>query len=142
MIGRIIGILSMLLGAFAQYIAPVSTVSCSKKSDGVSCHVEQAIVGLTPRSTAKIDRIDYIEIDRGDPYVKPGKCDPTKYAQPNATYQLAFITPGGRVAPHGLDDADTTTRHEIARQFDDLKRGEGGPFTQRSYKTRSLSWRD
>jgi hypothetical protein len=134
MLGRLIGIFCLLLGAVALYVAPVSTVACSKKSDGVSCHVEQAILGLIPRSSADIDRIERIEISHNEPSVEPGKRGPD-HAQPNATYQLAFITPEGRIAPHGLDDSDTATLHEIVRQFDELKSGEGEAFKQRSYNT-------
>lgn len=134
MIGRLIGIASMAIGLFALWIAPVSTVSCSKENAVVSCYVGRAMLGIIPLESVRIPHVLHATVDHNDPAptTRMGRGNST--TTPNKTYQLAFETPEGRVAPHGLDAIDGTAPLDaISQQVNDLVDSQGEPFTERTY---------
>jgi len=134
MIGRLIGIASMALGLFALWIAPVSTVSCWKDNAVVSCYVGRAMLGIIPLESVRIPHVLHATIDHNDPEPTTHMGRGNSPTATNKTYQFAFETPAGRIAPHGLDAIDGTAGlDEIRQQINDLVESDGEPFTERTY---------
>src|SRR5258705_8242553 len=115
-------------------MVPVSGVWCAKKGDDVPCHVEQAFLGIVSFKPLQIDHVLGTDISVNKATVEPGK-ESADRPRPNETYQLAFLTPQGRIAPIGLDAADTSTFTEIANGVEELKTAEGEPFTTATWNT-------
>jgi hypothetical protein len=128
---KLIGVVCTALGLFALWASPVSTVSCEKAADGVTCHVRQALLGVVTLNGTDVRHVQRAEVSDSAPAPDPSRrsTSPT----PNNTYQLAFITAEGRTAPRGVDASHWAPLEEIARQVNDLVSGDGGPFSERSY---------
>ena len=131
---RLFAFLIFLMGLALLYVVPVSRVSCDKKTGDVSCRVDMAFVGILPYNPVQIDHVLGTDISSNPATIEPGKSGPND-ARPNDTYQLAFVTPQGRIAPRGLDASDPQTFREIASSIDALERGEGEPFTTSTWNT-------
>src|SRR5262245_53797018 len=132
LIGKLIGVVCVGLGVFLFWASPISSVSCSRDSAGVSCKVDRAMLGVVPVDGMQIHHVQRADVDSTSP--------PTPTSQPatnpppvNNTYQLAFMTSEGRVAPRGVDASSWAPLHEIADEVNDLVKGDGGPFTARNY---------
>src|SRR6476661_8675273 len=133
MIGRLIGIASMAIGLFALWIAPVSTVSCSKANAVVSCDVGRAMLGIIPLEAVRIPHVLHAKIDHNNPSPTTQMGRGNSPTTSNKTYQFVFETAEGPIAPHGLDAIDGTARlDEIRQQINDLIESQGDPFTERS----------
>jgi hypothetical protein len=128
---KLLGVASAALGLFALWASPFSTVSCAKGTDGVTCQVKQAILGVVPLNGAEVRQVQRAEVFYSQPAPDPSRT--STRAAPNNTYQLAFITAEGRVAPRGVDASHSEPLDEIAREVNDLVSGDGGPFSERNY---------
>jgi hypothetical protein len=128
---KLIGVACTALGLFALWASPFSTVSCTKGADGVTCQVKQAILGVVTLNGTEVRHVRRAEVSHSLPGPDPSRTstDPT----PNNTYQLAFITAEGRVAPRGVDASHSAPLDEIATEVNDLVSGDGGPFSERNY---------
>ena len=131
LIGKVIGILCTGLGLFILWASPISSVACSRDAGGVSCKVDRALLGVVPIEGAHVRHVQGADVDRNSSAPDPSRT--AANAQPNDTYQLAFMTAEGRVAPRGVDASSSAPLREIADQVNDLVKGDGGPFTARNY---------
>jgi hypothetical protein len=114
--GRVIGVACAALGLFLLWASPISTVSCSRDAAAVTCRVDRALLGVIPVEGVRMAGVRRAVVDRS-----------------NDTYQLAFETDRGRIAPRGADGARADTLRAIAQQVNDLAAGEGDSFSDRSF---------
>jgi hypothetical protein len=131
-VGKLIGLACTAIGVFLLWASPFSTVACAHDAAGVSCKVDQSMLGVVPLTAAQVHHILRAEVGRTSPAADPSR-PVTETTQRNDTYQLAFITSEGRVAPRGVDAGSSAPLHEVADRVNDLVKGDGGPFTARNY---------
>jgi hypothetical protein len=129
---KLIGFGCVALGLFALWASPVSTVSCVRGADGVSCTVSRAILAVVPIAGADVHHVRHAEVGHTSP---PTPTSQTTSSTPptNSTYELTFVTVEGRVTPRGVDASSAAPLEDIATQVNDLVSGDGGPFTARNY---------
>jgi hypothetical protein len=130
-LAKLIGIACLGLGLFALWASPVSTVSCSRHDADVACRVDRALLGVVPLEGVSIAHIVGADVDRGTAGPDPSRR--STRAQPNNTYQLVFATRDGRVAPRGVDASHSGDLQLIEQEVNALVKGEGEPFTERSF---------
>jgi hypothetical protein len=128
---KLIGAACTALGLFALWASPFSIVTCEKAADGVTCRVKQAMLGVVPLNGTEVRHVRRAEVSHSPPAPDPSRT--SQQAIPNDTYQLAFITAEGRVAPRGIDASHSAPLEEIATEVNDLVSGDGGPFSERNY---------
>jgi hypothetical protein len=127
-----IGIACTALGLFLLWASPVSTVSCSRGDDGVSCQVDRALLGVYPLDGVKVRHVLRAEVGHTAP-PQPTSRTVSNAPPTNKTYELAFVTAEGTVAPRGIDASSAAPLREIADHVNNLVRGEGSPFSERNY---------
>ena len=132
LIGKLIGIGCTALGLFLLWASPVSRVTCARDAGGVSCKVGRAMLGVVPLDGVEVRHVLRADVDSTSPAQQISRTAAT--APPtNDTYQLAFMTSEGRVAPRGIDASSSAPLREIADEVNALAQGDGGPFTARHY---------
>jgi len=132
LVGKSIGVVCTALGLFLLWASPFSTVACSRDAGGVSCEVRQAMLGVVPLTSVQVHHILKAEVGHTSPAEQPSRTSAERVPT-NDTYQLAFMTAEGRVAPRGVDADSSAPLHAIAGQVNDLVSGDGGPFSERNY---------
>ncbi len=132
LVGRLIGIASAALGLFLLWASPISTVTCSRDGADTTCRVNRAMLGILPLEGVKIAGVKRADVDRNSPPRDPSRT-PIEAERVNDTYQLAFQTSSGRVAPRGADASGPDQLRAIAQQVNDLAAGQGEPFSERSF---------
>jgi len=132
LIGKLIGVACTALGLFILWASPISRVACSRDGSDVSCQVDRTMLGIISIEGAQVRHIQRADVDYTSP-PPPTSQPATKPSPINNTYQLAFMTREGRVAPRGVDASSAAPLREIADQVNDLVKGDGGPFTTRNY---------
>lgn len=131
-VGKVIGIVCTAMGLFLLWASPVSTVACTRDAAGVSCKVDRAMLGVVPLEGLQVRNVQKADVDSTSP--PPPTSRTTSNTPPtNHTYQLVFMTAGGRVVARGVDASSSTPLREIADEVNDLVKGDGGPFTTRNY---------
>jgi len=131
-VGKLIGVACTALGLFLLWASPFSTVACSRDTAGVSCRVDQSMLGVIPLNGAQVRHILKAEVGSSAPAEQPSRTV-TETPPANDTYQLAFLTPEGRVAPRGVDASSSAPLRDIADKVNDLVSGNGAPFSERNY---------
>ena len=116
LVGRLIGVACAALGVFLLWASPISTVTCSREGTSVTCRVDRAMLGVLPLDGVAISGVQQADVDRL-----------------NETYQLAFQTVRGRVAPRGVDASSGDGLEAIAQRVNDLVGGRGDALSERSF---------
>ena len=116
LVGRLIGVACTALGVFLLWASPMSTVTCSREGTRVTCRVDRAMLGVLPLDGVAISGVQQADVDRL-----------------NETYQLAFQTVRGRVAPRGVDASSGDGLEAIAQRVNDLVGGRGDALSERSF---------
>ena len=116
LVGRVIGVVCAALGLFLLWASPISTVTCSRDGAAVTCRVDRMLLGVVPLEGVRIAGVRHAVVDRS-----------------NDTYQLAFQTDRGRIAPRGADGAGEDALGAIAQKVNDLAAGQVDSFSDRSF---------
>ena len=132
LIGKLIGIGCTALGLFLLWASPVSRVTCARDAGGVSCEVDRAMLGVVRLEGVHVRHVLRADVDSTSPPQQISRTT-TNATPTNDTYQLAFMTSEGRVAPRGVDASSSAPLREIADEVNELVKGDGGPFTARNY---------
>jgi hypothetical protein len=128
----LIGVACTALGLFLLWASPFSTVACARDTGGVSCKVDRSMLGVIPLSAAQVRHVLRPEVGSTSPAEQPSRTV-TETPPTNDTYQLAFLTTEGRVAPRGVDASSSAPLRNIADKVNDLVSGNGASFSERNY---------